>query len=104
MLGPGKYNLSDNAYVNTLYMVTLYKQDDQLEDHYNFYHLQLHITVECAFGMLVQQWNISQQALLASFGIGKISALTIRSCNLHNFLINERIEKSIPRAVFHLHH
>jgi hypothetical protein len=27
-------------------------------DNYNFYHLQLRIQIECAFGMLVQKWGI----------------------------------------------
>lgn len=51
---PGKYLIGDNAYVNTPYMATPYKQGSVFEDDYNFYHSQLHINVECAFGMLMK--------------------------------------------------
>ena len=44
----------DNAYVNTKYMATPYPNVKQgNKDAYNFYHSQLRICVECAFGMLV---------------------------------------------------
>lgn len=33
------------------------------EDAYNFYHPQLRINVECAFGMLVQRWGILRMAM-----------------------------------------
>ena len=63
LLAEGKYLFGDNAYVNTEYMVTPYKQGNTLQDNYNFYHSQLRITVECAFGMLVQRWCILRQPL-----------------------------------------
>jgi len=44
----------DNAYINTKYMATPYPNVKQgSKDAYNFYHSQLRICVECAFGMLV---------------------------------------------------
>ena len=54
LLAPGKFIFGDNAYVNTQYMVTPYKTGDEFEDHYNFYHSQLYITVECTFRMIIQ--------------------------------------------------
>ena len=48
----------DKAYLNTAYMATLFTNvagdpNHIAEDSYNFYHSQLRIRVECAFGMLV---------------------------------------------------
>lgn len=49
----------DNAYLNSKYMVTLYPNvSSGGKDDYNFYHSQLRIRVECAFGMLVGRWGI----------------------------------------------
>jgi hypothetical protein len=54
-LKEGKCLFGDNVYVNTTYMATPFKAVFSGEkDDYNFYHSQLHITVKCAFGMLVQ--------------------------------------------------
>ena len=49
----------NNAYLNTAYMATPFTNvagdpNCIAEDSYNFYHSQLGIRVECAFGMLVQ--------------------------------------------------
>ncbi len=44
----------DNAYLNSHYMVTLYpKVSSGSKDDFNFFHPQLCICIECAFGMLV---------------------------------------------------
>ena len=49
----------DNAYVNTSYMATPFKACYSGEkDDYNFYHSQVRISIECAFGMLVNCWGI----------------------------------------------
>ena len=58
LLLKGKYIFGDNAYVNTTYMVTPFRSPNTPKDNYNFYHSQLRINVECAFGMLVQRWGI----------------------------------------------
>lgn len=43
----------DNAYLNSLHRATLYPNTSGgPKDNYNFYHSQLHIRIECAFGML----------------------------------------------------
>ena len=69
LLAAGKYIFGDNAYVNTKYMVTPYRQGNKLQDNYNFYHSQLRITVECAFGMLIQRWSILRRPLPSAMGV-----------------------------------
>jgi len=53
----------DNAYLNSSFMATPYPNvsndmGKKSKDDYNFYHSQLRIRVECAFGMLIQRWGI----------------------------------------------
>jgi DDE superfamily endonuclease len=58
-LAPGLVIFGDNAYSNTQYMVTPYKGNVSVsKDAFNFYHLQLRIQIECAFGRLVHCWGI----------------------------------------------
>jgi len=58
-LHPDLCLFGDNAYVNTKHMATPYPNVKQgRKDAYNFYHSQLRICVECAFGMLVGRWGI----------------------------------------------
>ena len=52
----------DNAYINSAYL----GQDD-----YNFYHSQLRINIECAFGMVVMRWAILTGALSSHYGLKK---------------------------------
>ena len=94
LLVAGKVIFGDNAYINTQFMVTPYKSPTELQDNYNFYHSQLRINVECAFGMLVHRWSILRRALPAAMGIHKITAMTVCLCKLHNFLINRK--ENIP--------
>jgi hypothetical protein len=53
----------DNEYLNTSYMATSFPnvsgyENMKSKDNSNFYHSQLPIQIECAFGMLVQKWGI----------------------------------------------
>jgi hypothetical protein len=63
LLKDGLVLFGDNAYLNSTFMVaTLYSNvsgnpNKKSEDEYSFYHLQLHIWVECVFCMLVARWN-----------------------------------------------
>ena len=54
-LSPGLVLFGDNAYTNSAYMVTPFKGNQVRtdEDNFNFFHSQLRIQVECAFGQLV---------------------------------------------------
>ena len=83
-----KVIFGDNAYINTKFMVTPFKNPTKLQDNYSFYHSQLRINVGCSFGMLVHWWSILQQLLPAVIGIHKITAMTVCLCKLHNFLID----------------
>ena len=48
--------VGDLAYVNTEYMATPFKGvRSGTKDDYNFYHSQLRIRIECAFGMLANR-------------------------------------------------
>ena len=97
LLLAGKYIFGDNAYVNESYMATPYRTPNTAKDNYNFYHSQLRINVECAFGMLVQRWSILRRPLPAAMEIHKITALTFCLCKLHNFLLDDK-EKIAPRT------
>ena len=93
----------DNAYLNTAYMATPFTNvagdpNRAAEDNYNFYHSQLRIRVECAFGMLVQRWGILRMAMPRNFGVSKVVALVISLAKLHNFCIGEsNIPEHLPR-------
>ncbi len=56
--------IGDNTYINKLYTATLYSgKNGKLHYNYSFYHSQLRILVECAFGMLIEQWRILRSCL-----------------------------------------
>ena len=59
------------------------------EDNYNFYHSQLRIRVECAFGMLVQRWGLLRMAMPRNIAVPKVVALVIALAKIHNFCIGE---------------
>ena len=63
------------------------------KDDYNFYHSQLRINIECAFGMLVSRWGILRTPLSSRFTIGKIIGLVLCLGRLHNFLIDVGIHE-----------
>jgi hypothetical protein len=84
----------DNAYMNSLYMTTPFTNvsgdpNRVAEDRYNFFHSQLRIRVECAFGMLVQRWGLLRVAMPRNLSVQRIIALVIALAKLHNFCITE---------------
>ena len=63
---------------------------------YNYFHSQLRIKIESAFGMLVNRWGILRRDLPAGFGIWKSNSLMRCLCRLHNYCIDHnsaRVEK-----------
>lgn len=93
VLLPGHTIVGDNAYVKKMYMATpILGASAGLEDAYNFYHSQVRIIVECAFGMLVHRWGILRGPL--NCPIYKVGPLVMCLCRLHNFCINQRVEVS----------
>ena len=58
-------------------------------DAFNFYHSQVRINIECAFGMLVHRWGILRRAIPMRITVAKTTALVMALCKLHNFCIDE---------------
>lgn len=84
----------DNAYLNMPYMATPFTNvagdpNRVAKDSYNYYHSQLRIRVECAFGMMVHRWGILRMAMLRLLSVTKIVAMVNALAKLHNFCINE---------------
>jgi DDE superfamily endonuclease len=65
------------------------------KDAYNFYHSQLRINIECAFGRLVARWSILRTAIPMNVTIAKTTALVLCLAKLHNFCINEADAEAI---------
>lgn len=104
-LAEGLCLFGDLAYVNTNYMATPYKSiRSGTKDDYNFFHSQLRIRIECAFGMLVNRWGILRKALPASINFERSLNLVMCLCRLHNFCIDERLKRkgSMPRNAFRI--
>ena len=93
-LAPGLCLFGDNAYVNRSYIATPFQNIpvNDPKDHYNFYHSQLRITIECTFGIFVYRWGILRKPLSSRFGMKKIVLLVECLCRLHNYLIDVRRE------------
>lgn len=67
-------------------MATPYKgAQSGVKDGYNFYHSQLRINIECAFGILVHRWGVLRKAIPVNISIHKTAQLTRALCMLHNF-------------------
>ena len=58
------------------------------KDSYNFYHLQVRINIECAFGILTNRWRLHKTPLSAKISISRINALISCLCKLHIFCID----------------
>ena len=82
----------DNAYINSSYLATPFPNAKLEQNDYNFFHSQLRINIECAFGMLVMRWSILTltRALSSHYGLNKTKELVrCLCCCLHNFCIDE---------------
>jgi hypothetical protein len=78
----------DNAYLNSKFMVTPFPNvSSGSKDDFNFFHSQLRIRVECAFGMLVGCWGILRSAIPKNISLTRIIALVHALAKLHNFCI-----------------
>ena len=90
MLHDDHFLFGDNAYLNSHYMVTPFPNvSSGSKDDFNFYHSQLCIRVECAFGMLFFCWRILRAAIPLNISISKTIALVNALAKLHNFCISE---------------
>jgi hypothetical protein len=89
-LDEGLVIFGDNAYVSTEYMVTPYKNVRAgPRDDYNFFHSQLRINIERAFGMLVHRWALLRRPMSSRMGPLKQISLTMALCSLHNFCLDD---------------
>jgi DDE superfamily endonuclease len=89
LLAEGLCLFGDNAYLNTSYMATPYtNQHSGARDNYNFYHSQLRIKIECAFGMFTERWAILRSAIPMNIRINKTISLVSALAKLHNFCID----------------
>jgi DDE superfamily endonuclease len=92
-LAPGLCLFGDLAYMNCRFFATPFRSvSSGIRDDYNFYHSQLRIRIEIAFGQLVSRWGILRRALPSKLGIKKCVALACCLCRLHNFCVNERLK------------
>ena len=79
-------------------MVTPYKNARAgPKDNFNYYHSQIRISIECAFGKLVRRWGILRAPMSSVMGVTKQLVLTLALCMLHNFCIGDR-ETVIPET------
>jgi hypothetical protein len=89
LLAPGLCLFGDNAYLNSVYMATPYSGvSGGSKDAYNFYHSQLRINIECAFGMFTHRWAILRRAIPMRVSLKKTIALVVALAKLHNFCID----------------
>lgn len=102
-LADGLCLFGDNAYVNTPYMATPYTSTSGgPQDWYNFYHSQLRIRVECAFGILCQRWGILRSAIPRGITIRKTVRLVLALAKLHNFCIGQTVQPTLPRDEYNI--
>ena len=86
----------DAAYANNETMAVPYKGAQfGPKDAYNFYHSQLRINIECAFGMLVHRWGVLRKPIPVNISINKTTHLVRSLCILHNFCIDQK-EPKVP--------
>ena len=98
-LKPGLALYGDNAYVNTSYFVVPFKAvSGGSKDAYNFYHSQLRINIECAFGMLVHRWGVLRKPIPMRVSLSRTNAMVMALCQLHNFCIDEKEALTKPLA------
>ena len=101
LLASGLCLFGDNAYLNSPFMATPFSGvSGGTKDAYNFYHSQVRIRVECAFGMLVHRWGLLRRAMPLNVSLKKTIALVIALFKLHNFCIDE-LDTVVPAASAH---
>ena len=96
-LRPGLCLFGDNAYINSWYMCTPWRNVSRgAKDAMNFFHSQVRINIECAFGILVHRWGIMRKPMPVNLTVGKISSLVLALCKLHNYCIDKSVDVYCP--------
>ena len=99
LLAPGLCLFGDNAYLNSIFMATPFSGvSGGSKDAYNFYHSQVRIQIECAFGMFTHRWAILRSAIPMRVSLKKTVALVIALAKLHNFCIDEKEAHAPPSS------
>jgi hypothetical protein len=89
----------DCAYINTPYLISPFKgATSGPKDAFNYFHSQVRINIECAFGILVHRWGILRKPIPMNISIKKTVSLVFALCKLHNFCIARKIAMSQPTA------
>ena len=86
--------IGDAAYCPSEHLVPVYQGLAKAEpryDNFNYFASQLRIRIEMAFGMMNMKWGILNHPL--SCGIRNLRWLIQAIGSLHNFCINERLER-----------
>lgn len=87
-LRPGLCLFGDNAYINTSYMCSPWRNvSSGPKDAFNFFQSQLRINIECAFGMLVHRWGMLRKPIAVNISVKRASLLIYALCKLHNYCI-----------------
>lgn len=89
-LPPGYCLYGDNAYVNDSFMAVPFPNTASgPKDSYNYYHSQVRINIECAFGVLTNRWRILKAPINSTISVNRVMGLVYCLCQLHNFCIDE---------------
>jgi hypothetical protein len=70
---------------------------DRNKDAYNFFHSQVHITIEWEFGMVCHFFRIICKAVLSKIRITKATAMVYCLCRLHKFCIDSD-DTNVPKS------
>jgi hypothetical protein len=85
--------IADNAYSLTEVVMVPYSAFDHHEfperESFNFWHSQLRITIERAFGIYVRRWGIFSRP--SPYGLKFFCEIVEATCRLHNFCIDRNI-------------
>jgi hypothetical protein len=81
----------DAAYSNSKRLMAPYEGSglDDLKESFNFLHSQVRITIERAFGILVQRFGILWSPI--KYELGFIAEIIHACCRLHNYCITHRL-------------
>ena len=107
---PGICFVGNNGYMKNSYTATPYKklsddpEEETFQDAYNFYQLQVQITIKRAFVILVHCWAIIPAPLTIT--AEKVLVLMMCLCRLHNFCqdrLDINLAQNPERDVRHLY-
>ena len=97
ILEEGLCLFGDNAYLNSPFLATPYPNvSSGYKDAYNFFHSQLRIRVECAFGMFVTRWGILRSAIPKGITLRKTTAMVLALAKIHNYCIEQKDTNILP--------